>query len=272
MLQAQPADSRRTSRGPALSSPEVPAYSLLRSAPAFAVLAVAIACANNFADPDLWMHIMTGREILRAGHIPVRDLYSYSAGGAPWHNHEWLAQVVFAISYDWLGIFGLRLVKLLCVTISVLALAVGLGWTGAPPRVQRLVLLTTATGFVGQIQFRPQLFTAAMLSIVMAALAGEIYRGRARLWPLIPIFAVWANLHGGFIVGLGALGIASVVLGLQEFWVCRKITQARRVAAVTVGCALATLLNPFGWGVWTTVFHSVSDPLIRRSLSATGCR
>ncbi len=87
----------------------------------------------------------------------------------------------------------------------------------------------------------------------MAFMAVEVYRGGARLWPLIPIFAVWANLHGGFIVGLGVLGISAVIVGLQELWATRKITRAWSIAAVTLGCALATLLNPFGLGVRSTV-------------------
>ncbi len=227
------------------------------------VLAITIACADNFADPDLWMHLTVGQRILRDGHIPSRNLYSYSGAGLPWHNHVWLAQVILALSYEALGVFGLRIVKLLCASTVMAALAVGMSRTAAPTRVQRVTLLGVAVGIMAQTQFRPQLFTMSMLSIVMAFLAAEVYGGRARLWPLIPIFAVWANLHGGFIVGLGALGIAAVVVGLQELWATRKITRAWSIAAVTLGCALATLLNPFGLGVWITVMHSVSDPLIR---------
>ncbi len=190
--------------------------------------------------------------------------------GLPWRNHEWLAQVVLALSYDALGVFGLKMVKLLCTTITMSALAVGMSQTAAPPRVQRLTLLAAAVGMVGQIQFRPQLFTYALLGIVMATLAGELYRGRARLWPLIPMFALWANLHGGYLTGLAALGIFSVSLAVQEILAKREIVRAWRVMAVTAGCVLATLLNPFGTGVWTGVLHTVSDPVIKSNVQEWG--
>ena len=41
----------------------------------------------------------------------------------------------------------------------------------------------------------------------------------------------------------------------------------RRVAIVTLGCAAATLINPFGVGLWTGVAHSVGDPLIRQVIA-----
>jgi hypothetical protein len=209
------------------------------------------------------MHIMVGREILLSGHIPLQDVYSYSASGSPWRNHEWLAQVTLALAYGGLGVLGLKILKLLCATVMLLSLAVGLAQTTAPLGVQRLLLLAAGLGTMEQFQFRPQLFTLAMLGILMATLAGLIYRHRARLWPLIPMFALWANLHGGFFIGLLILVISSVSLGLREIVTRGQFDRAWRIAALTVGCALATLVNPLGIQLWPNVMHSVADPLVR---------
>ncbi len=228
------------------------------------VLSIALATADNFADPDLWMHILTGQTILRTGHIPRFDSYSYSAAGMPWHNHEWLAQVALAISYAHLGVFGLKLLKLLCASITILALAIGISATHASSRIQRLTLIVTALALAAQMQFRPQLFTFMMLSVVMTLIAIEVYRGGARLWPLIPMFALWANLHGGYTIGLGAMIVAVAMLFIQGLGDTGRAASARRLGLVTLGCAGATILNPFGVGLWTGVAHSVSDPLIRQ--------
>jgi hypothetical protein len=243
------------------------AYSIVRSSPAFVVLAVALACASNYADPDLWVHVMAGRWMLDQGHVLTRDLYSYAAQGLRWDNHEWLAEIFFGMSYSWLGIVGLKLVKLICATVMMLALGAGLSRTAAPPRIQRIMLLVVATALISQIQFRPTLFTLAMLSIVIAKLAAETYSGPARLWTLIPVFALWANLHAGCFAGLGAMGIFAAVTGVQEFLLRRTIARASVVAAIALGCALATLLNPLGLGLWTTFYHSASDPLMRPIIS-----
>ncbi len=228
------------------------------------VLSIALATADNFADPDLWMHILTGQAILRTGLIPRFDTYSYSAAGMPWHNHEWLAQVALAVSYAYLGVFGLKLLKLLCASIAILALAIGISATHASSRIQRLTLIVTAVALAPQMQFRPQLFTFMMLSVVMALIAIEVYRGCALLWPLIQMFALWGNLHGGYTIGLGAMIVAVAVLFIQGLADQGRMTSARRLGLIALGCAGATILNPFGAGLWTGVAHSVSDPLIRQ--------
>ncbi|MFZ2062939.1 MAG: hypothetical protein WAU82_18170, partial [Candidatus Binatus sp.] len=243
-------------------------YSLLSASPWTVILSIALATADNFAEPDLWIHMLTGQTTLRTGHIPRFDTYSYSAVGAPWHNHEWLSQVALAFFYAHLGVFGLKLLKLICSSILIVALAIGISATGAAARVQRLTLILSAVAISTQMQFRPQLFTFMMIAVVMMALAIEVYRGRAVLWPLIPMFTLWANFHGGYIVGLGAMGIAAAVMFVQGwFGDADRMRSAWRLGLITVGCAAATVINPFGVGLWFGVAHSVGDPLIRQVIA-----
>jgi hypothetical protein len=242
-------------------------YSLLSEARWTVILSIAIATADNFADPDLWVHILTGQTILRTGHIPRLDTYSYSAAGLPWHNHEWLSQVALAFFYAHLGVFGLKLLKILCSTVLMLALAIGISASGASGSMQRMTLILSAVGLATQMQFRPQLFSFMLLSIVMMVLAIEVYRGGVTLWPLIPMFALWANFHGGYIVGLGAMGVAAAVMFVRGFGSAAGKASAIRLGLVTLGCAAATILNPFGVALWTGVATSVRDPLIRQTVN-----
>ena len=254
------------SRNPKQS--ELPRYSLLSASRWTVVLSIALATADNFAEPDLWIHMLTGQTILRTGHIPRVEAYSYSAAGSLWRNHEWLSQVALAFLYAHLGVFGLKILKLLVASILILALAIGISTTGAAARVQRLTLILSAVALSPYIQFRPQLFSFMLLSVLMTVIAIEVYGRDAMLWPLIPMFALWANFHGGYIVGLGAMGIATAVMFVQGwFGDADRMTSSRRLALVTLGCAAATLFNPFGVGLWTGVAHSVNDPLIRKVMN-----
>ncbi len=110
---------------------------------------------------------------------------------------------------------------------------------------------------------------------MMAVLAGEIYQRRARLWPLIPMFALWANFHGGFIVGLGALRIA------EWFWVFEKFYRYDRKRSRRPGGSQplrrmrpgdSAEIRLLGWGVWTTAVPFYQDPLDKEFCLATGCR
>jgi len=178
------------------------ALSLLRYSPAFLAFIIVVADAGRWADPDLWGHLVFGRLILMRGHLPPRDIYSYSAAGLPWHDHEWLSEVVLALCWSGLGVVGLKLMKLAATAATITLLAMGAGETGAPIPLQLVVLTTAATALAPMMQFRPQLFDFVLLSALLLLLARDSYRRAGRLWLAIPMFVLWANLHGGFFVGL----------------------------------------------------------------------
>jgi hypothetical protein len=226
-----------------------------------------IADAGRWADPDLWGHLAFGRLILMHRHLPVRDIYSYSAAGLPWHDHEWLSEVVLALCWNRFGVVGLKLMKLAATAATMTLLSMGAGETGAPIPLQLVVVTTGAVALAPMMQFRPQLFDFVALSALLLLLARDSYRRAGRLWIAIPMFALWANLHGGFIVGLAALAMYRAVIAIEYFVVGDGLGRAMHVGGVTAGCVLATLLNPDGIGNWVTVIHTMRNPLTRGVIS-----
>jgi len=244
-----------------------PIYSMLRHSPAFVLLAIVIADASQLADPDLWNNLRAGQIILGTRHLTLYDQFSYTAFGHLWLNHEWLSQVALAEVYKSLGVFGLKLVKLLCAAATISFIALGLAETAAPPRVQRAVLALTAVALLPQIQFRPQLATFVLLSLILMMLARDTYRSGSRLWPMVPIFALWANLHGGCLIGVAAIATYTAVAAAAELLRGQGMTRGIRLAAITAACTLATLANPDGIEVWRTVMASITDPIVHQSLA-----
>src|SRR5512146_1624056 len=237
--------------------------SLPRYSPAFLAFIIVVADAGRWADPDLWGHLVFGRLILAHGHLPARDIYSYSAAGLPWHDHEWLSEVVLALCWSGLGVIGLKLMKLAATAATITLLAMGAAETGAPIPLQMVVLTTGAVAMAPMMQFRPQLFDFVALSALLLLLARDSYRRAGRLWIAIPIFALWANLHGGFFVGLAALAVYTAVIAIEDFVAGDGLGRAMRLGGVTAGCVLVTLLNPDGPGNWFTVMHTMRNPLTR---------
>src|SRR5581483_6391360 len=135
--------------------------------------------AGQFADPDLWQHLLFGQIILRDGSFPRSDAFSYTAYGAPLVNHEWLAQVFVAGLYGVGGSPALIAFKLL-VAAAVVALLVDAVRTLASELAPegRVHPLTAAAGLVLALaviapgaSFRPQLFTIALLAAQGSLLA-----------------------------------------------------------------------------------------------------
>ena len=77
--------------------------------------------AETVADPDLWGHVVFGKQILATRRIVQPDLYSYITPGRLWTNHEWLVDVIFATLFNGpRGLIGLKLAVTLSSSVSLL--------------------------------------------------------------------------------------------------------------------------------------------------------
>jgi hypothetical protein len=236
------------------------ARSLLSYAPALLLLLAVVADSMQYADADLWGHVRYGQMMLSTGHLMRVDIFSYAAAGWRWIDHEWLAEVVMALVYNALGVAGLKLLKLLCAGTIVTLLAAGLAETGSSMATQFVALAAVAIALIQQMQFRPQLFDYIFLAALIAMLARESYGRRASLWLAVPMLALWANLHGGFFIGLAALGIYCAARAAEGIASGTGPGSALRPGAITAAAALATLCNPWGSGEWTAVARSLGNP------------
>ncbi len=199
--------------------------------------------AGTGADPDLFGHLTFGREIVHALGVHRSDPYSFASDIA-WVNHEWLAEAIMWLAYAAGGAPGLVALKLLMAAIAgALLLA-----TWAPYRLrlvprEGLLFVIALAAWPQLVSARPQMFSIAAFAWLLYELE-RFRRGDNRpLWRLPVIFALWVNLHGGWLVGAGVLVIFTAVALIE-----RSLDMRRRRALVvaSVASALATLVNPYG--------------------------
>jgi hypothetical protein len=68
---------------------------------------------------------------------------------------------------------------------------------------------------------------------------------RTRCFLLPAIMVLWANLHGGFVLGFLIVGIFCGAALLRRDWVNFKI-----YSFAGVGCSIAIFINPLGWHIY----------------------
>ena len=247
----------------AAADSRAPVRSLLRYAPGLVALIIVIADSGQSTDTDLWGHLRFGQAMIAQHHLILKDPYSYTVYGGAWSNHEWLTEVVMAAAYNALGVAGLKLWKLACVAATILCMIAGLAETRASDTAQLNTLTVAAIAMMPQMEYRPQLFTFVLFAATLALLARDNYRGRAPLWPVLPLMVVWANLHGGFIMGPALLAIyaATAVAGDVASGAGRG--RAWRLGGLTAGATLATMVTPYGRDTWSPVLHALRNPMTR---------
>lgn len=242
-----------------------------RLAPAsLAVIALTLSLAlyrfaATFADPDIWGHLAIGRLYYDTGRVRQPDPFSYVTAGHEWLNFEWLFELVLFRVFAAAGPPGLIALK---VAAGLLLLGV-VYWLlcrdGMPAERAGIIVLALVHFFVPfLITVRPHLVTYVFFLAVLLLLRA-IDGGDARwLYAAPPFFALWANLHPGFLAGLGVLVIwTAVELGRRWLGV-GAVAAARvsmwRVIPVLGACVLATGLNPWGFRLLPFLWHTATVP------------
>jgi hypothetical protein len=211
------------------------------------LLTFAIICAGLFGamrpspDPDSWWHLATGRWIIDSGTIPNSDPFSWTASGKAWVAHEWASDLMFAVVDSWFGPLGLLWMQGIFVGISLLLLRTTLRRLTGNEWIVAVALGLTLYLISLMWTLRPHLISLLLivffLDTLVAYQAGEADR---RVWALIPLTIVWANLHAGFLSGVLLVWVFTGV-GLLE-----RRPHSRRLLFVAAGSTVAGALNPAG--------------------------
>jgi hypothetical protein len=224
------------------------------------VIPVLVITPMPLAMTDLAYHLRAGDIMLDTHAILRTDVFSAPAYGRPWLNQQWLAQIIMTTAFRLGGWFAL--VALRALLIALVLTFVFLACRAAGAVTRRAAFLTLASGLLltGAFKLRPQL-----LGIVcFAATAWLVARRSTRpesVWIVVPITILWANLHGSFVLAPLLLGLAWV----EDRW--DRGRGSRTLLLVMLGSLLATLVNPYGYRVWSYAVGLATNPVIRKAIT-----
>lgn len=215
------------------------------------------------SDGDTGWHIRTGDWILQHRAVPRTDLFSFTKSGQPWFAWEWGSDIGMSLLHRACGLAGLTFVTLtlLCV-ISALLFRLVRRYSGS----DFLALALTVVAICGSMLHwlaRPHLISWLLLLIfshlILSAERGDI---KALRW--LPVLSgLWANLHGGFFIGIILLLTTAAGIGVREIFAAQpswtRLIPAWRFIRTAFWCALATLVNPYGWNLHKHIWSYLRD-------------
>ena len=215
------------------------------------------------ADGDTGWHIRTGQYILAHHSVPTRDLFSFSKPNAAWFAWEWLSDVGLAVLFK-LG--GLKAIVLCAGTLVAVYATILLRfslWLGSNALVAAMLTLVAVGASSMHFLARPHLVTLILLPSCLWLLEIDTRKKTRWLWVLIPVSALWTNMHGGVFMFFACLGLVAAGSAI-EAWLGRKRWQLfYRQCVVLVGCSLASLANPYGIGLHIHVFQYLQSDWIK---------
>jgi hypothetical protein len=215
-------------------------------------------------NPDFWWHAKTGEMILATRQWPTVDPFSFTAAGRPWLAYEWFGDVLFAEIAREAGFRGLAAL-LIFLTFAILAAlyayaTVRSGNSKAGFATAAVLMVLASPAFT----LRPQML--GFLFLILTLLILERFRqGKpAMVWCLPPLFVVWINSHGSWIIGLGTIAIV---------WICGAIrlkignissarftrAQSARLGIALAMCLVALPITPYGMKLAAYPFEVASS-------------
>jgi hypothetical protein len=221
------------------------------------MLAVLMLFTAGIQDPDFWWHLRIGRWMVENGRLPSHDLFTFTVPDHVWTDHEYLTEVLMWLVYSATGAVGIAI---------VFGLVTWAGFWLIYRQVRRQPFVIVGLGLaLGALAGWPiwgpraQMITFAFSCLELYWLQGYL-SGRSRALNFFPlVMAVWANLHGGWVIGFAWLGVALVAELVGWAWDRSNPAHkahVRYLAIITAASLVAVLATPHGFSLYLYPFQT----------------
>lgn len=222
--------------------------------------------AKDF-DVDSWLAIVTGRAVWHTG-IPHRDTLSAITLGHRWTDQQWLSQLASYAIYRLGGLGVLGIVNVALITGSFGAAVLAARRFGAPFRsvlvaLPLCVLLISPSRAIRTQELAMPLFVATAYMLAADSRA----RSRRVFW-VLPVLALWANLHGSATLGATLILLyCATLLWERRRELTRSVHAWGRPVALAVGAVTAMLITPYGLHIVGYYYSTMVNGTLRQFVS-----
>ena len=217
--------------------------------------AAALLSFRPIYEPDLWWHLAQGRENA-AGHLVRTNLFSFANPDYRQPYNSWLFDLASYLAWQGLGPTGIQVLQGLLITLTLVLLFAACR-ARAPAWSAAAILAIGLFVIEPRAIPRPHLFSfAAFAACTLLIETAAAHRSAAPLWWAVVLAGLWSNAHVECVFGVVLL----FAFGVSEWVLPRRLPrdEATRAMLIAIAAAAATLLNPYGWGLWQYLYENLS--------------
>jgi hypothetical protein len=220
-------------------------------------------------DSDMWWHLRAGEETVTARSPYLVDTLSHTRTGENWINHSWMSQIIM---YGILQVGGIPGIALWVGLTVVLTFLIVYFQSSGSDLMKVFVIFLAAAVSSPLWSPRPQLFSLLMFSVFNYLLSSFKSERNKKIYFIVPLFVVWTNLHGGYVLGFMLLGtyLVGEVIDLIFDSKIDKVFSLRNVKTLAGWGLLswfAVLINPNGLGMWKIPFQTVGVETLQQFIA-----
>lgn len=215
--------------------------------------------------PDLPWLLGGGRYILKYGHLPSTDVFSWTFPHKTWVLYQWLFEMVVAWLHHWMGQELLIHSFIVLIALLYVGLPLVVHQTRKIPLFFTLPIASVALLVASiNLSIRPMIATSVFLTLQLLLLS-QYRRDKLNLKTVLVglaiIYALWGNMHTGVTIGLFSLFLFTFgdfleIVGVYRFEPPDLTGEGHPIPTQTYALFLgvsflASFLNPYGWGIYT---------------------
>jgi len=214
-------------------------------------------------NPDIFWHLSAGKFIFENSKIPYTDFLSWTLKGKEWIDFEWLSQVIYYIIYFKFNFAGLYFLKIFLILLNLFIIGRIILLFKIKPINLIWLLPFTSASFLSSNDIRPENFSAILFSLTLYNLEKERFFqiNFKKNILFIFIYALWSNIHGGFLYGLFIIilyGVGSLINENIEFIYGKtkeiNFSESKKYLILFLLSFAATFINPYGYKIYMVIF------------------
>jgi len=224
-----------------------------------ALLVLVLAGVRTISQPDVWMHLASGRWQQEHGlpQTETTDPFSYTSADASWINTTWLYDRLLYGVWEAAGPAGITILHISALAGAFLLL-LPLTRKYAGPFATALGLLFSTCMLLPFLEVRPHIFSLFFIALFMALLSSRCRIGGLLLL-LLPLQILWTNMSISFLFGplIIAIYTFQTFRGNDEN---RPVTYAKKMLVLFIAVFAVTLVSPYGAGIYQQALAMWQNP------------
>lgn len=209
---------------------------------------------DNGIDYDFWARLIVGKSFFQTGELFQHDFYSYGTTHS-FIDHEWGSSLIFYLIQSNFNDIGIFLFKSIITFLGIFFLIKAIKLKNQNIKLNFLFFFFAIQSISYSLfaTIRCQSFSFLFFALYIYLLQRIKIKKEYRLLWCFPILnIIWANLHGGFVMGLALI----LIYSLGEFLNDRKSKFSLYLLITFFITSFTTLINPYGISYLSFIFDA----------------
>ena len=215
----------------------------------------------NGGDTDIWWHLKYGEHFVKNYTLQIdHSIFSWTIANPDWKYVTWLASSLLYLFYTAAGFPGIFILHSFLFILIFVLYILYIRLIGKKLDIPDIFCMLLVALSANSPYIKPDSFTTLFFAIAVFVYFYSKTASKSIFLLYIPLFLIWVNTHGGFIIGLFFITL-TFMLEAVNYYLIKKSSLSKnsmKDLALSVFMSYAiTAINPYGPQYISSIFRDL---------------